>query len=722
MSNIPHFLLRPASAALAVVVLCQSSWVLPAAAAPATGRPVVKLSAVEDAVRGLEDLEERAGRLAPDERNFVLGYAHYRRGRWKEAAELFGQIEHPSSLAADHLLFYRAVCMNRLGDGARAISSLEELMRAAPESVWSSQARLEKGRALLSLDRFREARAALENARRTADGGGAFEAGLLILQAMIGEGAAPEAISQARALAVGADSESRLAELSPAIGEIGRRFGEDVAAWLTEPEQQLALAGSFAARSQWDEAAARLAKLVARRPGGDLSARARWLLARACRSLGRFGEAVRLLEGLEKEGGASVPLEEIRELLATTYTKDGAIGKALTLRQRMMEGAAPGSSEAARMAYKIAFLTMDEGRYEEAIPLWRRAQASGGWKRGVAEWYLAWCHYRAGKSEEAAALFERMLQGRSKRDDLHDRILYWKGRALEKLGRESQARAAWGELERDHPHGYYARLARQRLRGEEGKAEIFSPAVQPLDSWEEPAAPGPAQGSGHLARAIFFDRLGLREEAARELRAAGGGDGGAAERIAERSFAHDVACRRAEGAHRAFLKSAPTGSGPRSVWEAAYPRAYDPAVTRLAKGSPLDPRLVWAIMRNESFFRPEVVSPAGAVGLLQLMPATANRVAADVGRGQIDRRELEDPAVNIALGVAYLKRLARLFPDHPAAWIASYNAGEEAVGRWIASDRTDDVEEWIEEIPYDETNLYVKKVLVSLWRYRELYR
>lgn len=157
------------------------------------------------------------------------------------------------------------------------------------------------------------------------------------------------------------------------------------------------------------------------------------------------------------------------------------------------------------------------------------------------------------------------------------------------------------------------------------------------------------------------------------------------------------------------------------MWEAAYPRAYEPVVARLARGGEVDPMFMWAIMRNESTFRPEVVSPAGAVGLMQIMPATANRMASEVGKSSIDRRDLASPATSLSLGAAYLKKLARLFPQNHAAWAASYNAGEEAVGRWAKKKSVADIEEWIEEIPYDETNLYVKKVLLSYWKYQKIY-
>ena len=125
-------------------------------------------------------------------------------------------------------------------------------------------------------------------------------------------------------------------------------------------------------------------------------------------------------------------------------------------------------------------------------------------------------------------------------------------------------------------------------------------------------------------------------------------------------------------------------------------------------------------MREESSYRPEVVSVSGARGLLQLMPDTAARVARDVSLDPFEPDDLFTPAVNIELGSAYLAQLLARFNGNAAAAIGSYNAGPEAVARWRPGDGTpEDV--WVEEIPYDQTRAYVKRVLRSLHVYRVLY-
>ena len=113
-------------------------------------------------------------------------------------------------------------------------------------------------------------------------------------------------------------------------------------------------------------------------------------------------------------------------------------------------------------------------------------------------------------------------------------------------------------------------------------------------------------------------------------------------------------------------------------------------------------------MREESGYRPAVVSTVGARGLLQIMPETGERLARDVGLPAFSAEDLFLPRINIRLGSTYLRQLLERFGGQKSAAIASYNAGPSAVARWLDPSVEDD--EWIEAIPYDQTRAYVKLV------------
>jgi soluble lytic murein transglycosylase len=124
-------------------------------------------------------------------------------------------------------------------------------------------------------------------------------------------------------------------------------------------------------------------------------------------------------------------------------------------------------------------------------------------------------------------------------------------------------------------------------------------------------------------------------------------------------------------------------------------------------------------MRRESSFRRAVRSDAGAEGLLQVLPATAERVAAVLGiPGGVGGR-LGDPDTNVALGAHYLALLLSRF-EHPAVAVAAYNAGPRPVAEWATARRGMPIDAWVESIPYRETRQYVKIVLSEWDVYRAL--
>lgn len=153
-----------------------------------------------------------------------------------------------------------------------------------------------------------------------------------------------------------------------------------------------------------------------------------------------------------------------------------------------------------------------------------------------------------------------------------------------------------------------------------------------------------------------------------------------------------------------------------------YPAEYRVAVLREAKRHKIDPRLVLAIMRQESGFRPRARSIAAARGLLQLTIDTAHRYAAHVGLNNLRDEDLYQPETSILLGSAYLADLGRQFPDLPEAVAASYNGGEDNAARWVKrAGGHGDAGVFTAEVGFDETKKYVYKVMANYRAYKQLY-
>src|SRR5687768_1724573 len=135
-----------------------------------------------------------------------------------------------------------------------------------------------------------------------------------------------------------------------------------------------------------------------------------------------------------------------------------------------------------------------------------------------------------------------------------------------------------------------------------------------------------------------------------------------------------------------------------------------------------DPYLLASIIRQESGFEPTTVSNAGAVGLMQIMPEEASRISTAGGLGAITREDLFNPETNVAVGAAEYSQKLALMQNNPTLAIAAYNAGEKAVGDWMARTPLDDMDLFIESIPYAETRLYVKTVTRNRNEYRRIYQ
>jgi soluble lytic murein transglycosylase len=160
---------------------------------------------------------------------------------------------------------------------------------------------------------------------------------------------------------------------------------------------------------------------------------------------------------------------------------------------------------------------------------------------------------------------------------------------------------------------------------------------------------------------------------------------------------------------------------PHRFWEILFPLSYFDTIKSEAEKRQIDPYLIASIIRQETGFEPATVSNAGAVGIMQIMPAEAGTIAAQAGLPAPTREELFDPKTNIAIGVAeYAQKLSAL-NGNPILAIAAYNAGTDVVGKWLAQVPVDDVDLFIETIPYAETRLYVKTVSRNRFEYRRIY-
>ena len=163
------------------------------------------------------------------------------------------------------------------------------------------------------------------------------------------------------------------------------------------------------------------------------------------------------------------------------------------------------------------------------------------------------------------------------------------------------------------------------------------------------------------------------------------------------------------------MATVPTISG------APYILSYWDTVSEKTNGNGVDPFLVLSVMRQESLFQADIVSPADARGLMQIIPPTGKMIASKLGVNGFSPNNLFDPKTNIDFGVWYLKSLMDRSDGDLVRVLSSYNAGEKRSDLWWKRTKHLDMDERIESITFRETRNYVKRVLRNLENYKRLY-
>jgi soluble lytic murein transglycosylase len=338
-----------------------------------------------------------------------------------------------------------------------------------------------------------------------------------------------------------------------------------------------------------------------------------------------------------------------------------------------------------------------------------------------AAWKAGWYAYRHGDAAEAVRLFDQAA-AHFPRSDYRPSWLYWSARAHDRLGHADTAVARLSLVIADYENSYYGRLAAQLLdeRGAQPVTLTRVAAVSPADVPPEDAAPPP---NHEIIRQLIAQEL--YEDAMNELLYAQRtwGDSPAIEATLGLVYARTGELRRGINAmKRAYPQYIAAGGDelPAEMQKVLFPVAYWDQIRRYASLHGLDPYILAALMAQESTFDPEIKSSANAVGLMQVLPGTGRQYARKVGIRRFRASMLTNATTNIRLGTAIFRDLVDRFGGVYLA-LASYNAGEAAVAKWVAERPGLAREEFIDDIPYPETQNYVRKILGTAEDYRRLY-
>lgn len=379
----------------------------------------------------------------------------------------------------------------------------------------------------------------------------------------------------------------------------------------------------------------------------------------------------------------------------------------------------------------LAQLLERSGRAEDARQTYRRIldHYADGDQAGEAAWWLAFEAFRRGAITDAKDALARAERAQVADPMDRARVLYWKAR----LADSSEACAAFQRAALDVGLTFYSWLSHAHLvRSDPPCAAALKKALVARIARDgstqaglvRPDLPALTRAPAYL-RARQLGEIGMSEEAALELSLLEQEVADAPGLIALGLAYHRVGAHfEAQGLLRAragAVLAAPPSKDTRPVFEAAYSRPFAEELERAAGASKVETLLLTALVREESTFDPEIVSWAGAVGLAQLMPATAIGAHADLGLGRLDLARLRDPALNLRLGAHVLRVGLRQFGQAAPLALAAYNAGAGLVRKTLPADGNEPFDVWVESIPVRETRRYVQRVCQTWGIYRFLY-
>ena len=485
-------------------------------------------------------------------------------------------------------------------------------------------------------------------------------------------------------------------------------------------------------------------------------------LARTHLRTGDNARALPLLRSLLAARGPTAP-RSLRWKLAGCLADLGKVDEGVrVLLDRAIHETGRGRNKRQRVrtsrvddAVRAVTLLTWHGRYRQALALVEKypdqlARTTTQRRRRT------WLAYRTGKYDRAIAGFARLMKrGRVPRT----RALYWQARAHQRAGRAGKAEALYRELQVKHPRTYYGILARSRMH-EAGKVKLTGgtckapPGVASRDAVSRQLA---ALSKSHgkllpdLGRAQLLWRLGFSAEARRELRLMAAEllwirYRGRARRWIIRPSLERIwrgapprsrrMDRRARAIHEAgqplraavgklardagvFYLGWRLGSTRRDPAGYRFPRAYQRLVVAETGKHHLDPNMLWAIMRTESAYRPDAVSPVDATGLMQIMPYTGRLISEAMKLRGHKHHLLFEPSHNLRMSGWYLRQVMDKFNDQLPLVAAAYNGGPHNVARWLKRRGNGMMmDEFIEEITFRQSRMYAKKVirLVALYQ------
>jgi soluble lytic murein transglycosylase len=470
------------------------------------------------------------------------------------------------------------------------------------------------------------------------------------------------------------------------------------------PAEELAVARGAAAAGMADRAVTGYARAFAAKLG---TTEDRFDYASALARLGRHGDAAFHFNLVRSPRALAATAAYLR---ARSLVRDGQVAEGRSALVEIGKRYPREVGAASSALFLLGDLASDDRADRLARTYYRRVAVRYPSSRfaPAARFRAAMVELLTGSAAMGAREFDELTRRYPKSEEATAAV-YWAGRAWAAAGDTAAARVRWERSAGGEPGSYYTSLGARRLG-------------RPV--WTPPAAPDHfvaiSQADSAVARAALLARLGFTAESRREFDALARTSETDPERLLALAAALRANGQASQGirlARRALENGAPTDA---RTYRLLYPVVHQDALLAEAAEQRIDPSFVAALIRQESMFNPAATSPAGARGLMQVMPELGGRLANSLAYPVWDPVLLYQPDVSLQLGSFHLQELLGRYA-RPVEVLAAYNAGASRVERWSRRVGVEDPEVFAERIPFVETRGYVRVIQRNQELYRALY-
>ena len=621
----------------------------------------------------------------PEDR-FKKGYCFIQLGQFQEGVTRLTGLENELPIIADYVIYYQGAGYENLGDFANAAAQFNKVISGYPDSGVRIKTLARLGNIYTQTGDYTNAERIFRSLY-AEESDRELKASYLegLGQAYEKQGRYTDAVNTYKQVWVEFPETKSSSSAQKAARDISASQGVP---FVPTESDYLRRADELYGLSRWSSAAQNYEQVSSQ------SAEVRTRMGIAMVNAGRLNEAESVLSGIDSP--------ESLFWRGKLKSKQGLDSEASSL-YTQIHTLYPTNELAPEGLYNAGRLYQINDDYQNAIKTYDlliRTYPKNSFAEDGA-WNLGWIYYKRGMYPEALATFSAFTGSSSAFNAANSR--YWKARTLEKQGRKDEAMAEYMLLAGMTTPTYHSYLAQRKT----GVTPSY-PNVSPESTALNPSA------AAKKEKAEFLIRLGLPEDARLEIEKME-----ALAQTQEEHVAVSLLYAKVEDYYNSIKVAQDIGLPQAN--SLSYPRGYKDIVSSYAKKYGVDELLVYSVIREESRFQKDVVSPADAVGLMQLIPPTARIVASQIGLAGFTPEMLTIPRINIEMGIFYLREVLDKFDGDVELALASYNAGPNRAADWKVDFYGLDKDEFVEEIPFRETRNYIRRILRSYGAYKAIY-